>query len=98
MPRPLDLVPMTSWTIVMTCGVVSIDRSLAHQPVLSAIMLWFAAGVWVFLTGALGCRWFPARPDVARSRVARRTDDRGRDGCALPRLLARASRRSRVRR
>jgi hypothetical protein len=46
--------PTTSWTIVMTSGVVSIDLALAHQPVLSAIMLWFAAGVWVFLTGVLG--------------------------------------------
>jgi hypothetical protein len=54
MLRLFDLVPTTSWTIVMTCGVVSIDLSLAHQPVLSAIMLWFAAGVWAFLTGALG--------------------------------------------
>lgn len=49
-----DLVPTPSWTIVMTCGVVSIDLSLAHQPVLSAILLWFTAAVWVLLTCALG--------------------------------------------
>jgi tellurite resistance protein TehA-like permease len=50
----LELIPTASWTIVMTCGVVSIDLSANHQAVLSAIMFWFAAAVWVLLMGALG--------------------------------------------
>lgn len=33
----------------MTCGVVSLDLKADHQPVLSAILLWFAAAVWLFL-------------------------------------------------
>jgi hypothetical protein len=53
-PQLFELVPTTSWTIVMTCGVVSIDLAAEHQPVLSAIMLWFAGAVWLLLTGALG--------------------------------------------
>jgi hypothetical protein len=36
--RPSDLVPTTAWTIVMTCGVVSIDLSANHQALLSATM------------------------------------------------------------
>ncbi|WP_127503929.1 hypothetical protein [Actinoplanes solisilvae] len=59
-------VPTTSWTIVMTCGVVSIDLSLAHQPVLSAILLWFAAAVWVLLTGVLGLPLIFERGRLAR--------------------------------
>ena len=54
----LGPVPSTSWAIVMTCGIVSTDLSAVHQPVLSAILLWFAAGVWVFLAGALGVPLF----------------------------------------
>jgi hypothetical protein len=52
--RWLTRVPPTSWTIVMTCGVVSINLFNDDQPLLSAIMLWFTAAVWVFLTVALG--------------------------------------------
>jgi hypothetical protein len=53
-PRLFTLVPTSSWAIVMTCGVVSIDLAAVHQRVLSAILLWFAAAVWVLLTAALG--------------------------------------------
>jgi tellurite resistance protein TehA-like permease len=52
--RLFAVMPTTSWTIVMTCGVVSIDLSSDHEPVLSAIMFWFAAAVWVVLMAALG--------------------------------------------
>jgi hypothetical protein len=45
--------PASSWTIVMTCGVVSIDLATVHQALLSAILFWFTAAVWIFLTGAL---------------------------------------------
>jgi tellurite resistance protein TehA-like permease len=50
----LDRIPPASWTIVMACGVVSIDLSAVHQPVLSAIMLWLAAGIWLLLAAVLG--------------------------------------------
>ncbi len=40
----------------MGSGIVSIDLHSAHQPVLSAIMLWFAAGVWLLLAVMLGMR------------------------------------------
>jgi tellurite resistance protein TehA-like permease len=49
-----DLIPPASWTIVMSCGVVSIDLHDVHQPVLSAILLWFAAAVWLLLAVVLG--------------------------------------------
>jgi tellurite resistance protein TehA-like permease len=52
--HPFDLVPTTSWTIVMTCGVVSLDLSADHQATLSAIMFGLTAAVWVLLMGALG--------------------------------------------
>jgi len=42
----------------MTCGIVSTALYADHQPVLSAILLWFAAAVWVFLAGALGVPLF----------------------------------------
>jgi tellurite resistance protein TehA-like permease len=42
-------VPPASWTIVMASGVVSIDLSRDHQVVLSAILAWFAALVWLSL-------------------------------------------------
>jgi hypothetical protein len=57
-PPLFELVPTTSWTIVMTCGVVSIDLTADQQPVLSAIMFWSAASVWVLLMGALGVPLF----------------------------------------
>ena len=57
-PHLSELVPMTSWTIVMTCGVVSIDLSADHQGVLSALLFWFAAAVWVLLMGALAVPLF----------------------------------------
>ncbi len=48
-----DLTPPASWTIVMACGVVSIDLNAVHQPVLSAIMLWFAVAAWLLLAVVL---------------------------------------------
>ena len=46
-------VPPASWTIVMASGVVSIDLSRDHQVVLSAILAWFAALVWLSLAVTL---------------------------------------------
>jgi hypothetical protein len=31
----------------MGSGIVSVDLSSGHQQVLSAVMLWFAAGAWL---------------------------------------------------
>jgi hypothetical protein len=42
--------------IVLGCGIVSVDLYSHHQPVLSAIMLWFAAGVWLLLAVILSMR------------------------------------------
>ena len=49
MRQVLDTIPPASVGIVLGCGIVSVDLFLHHQPVLSAIMLWFAAGVWLLL-------------------------------------------------
>ena len=40
----------------MGAGIVSIDLYANHQPVLSAIMLWFAAGAWLLLAVMLSYR------------------------------------------
>ena len=53
--RLLDMIPAASWTVVMGSGIVSIDL-YSDQPVLSAIMLWFAAGAWLLLAVVLGAR------------------------------------------
>ena len=61
-PRPprmrqgLDAIPPASGEIVPGCGIVSVDLYSDHQPVLSAIMLWFAAGVWLLLAVILSMR------------------------------------------
>lgn len=52
----LDVIPTASWTVVMGAGIVSIDLDSDHQPILSAIMLWFAAGAWLLLAVVLGAR------------------------------------------
>ena len=54
MKQLLAAIPPASWAVVMGSGIVSIDLCSAHQPVLSAIMLWFAAGVWLLLAVVLG--------------------------------------------
>ncbi|NMO49969.1 hypothetical protein HH310_02000 [Actinoplanes sp. TBRC 11911] len=70
--------PATSWTIVMTCGVLSINLLNDHQRVLSVIMMWFTAAVWVFLTVVLapplavhyGRLWREAAPPAVLTIVA----------------------------
>jgi tellurite resistance protein TehA-like permease len=56
MERVLDAIPPASGAVVMACGIVSIDLYSDRQPLLSAIMLWLAAGVWLLLAVALGMR------------------------------------------
>ncbi len=56
MKQLLDVIPTASWAVVMGSGIVSIDLYSDHQLVLSAIMLWFAAGVWLLLAVVLGAR------------------------------------------
>jgi tellurite resistance protein TehA-like permease len=60
------MVPLASWTIVMSCGVVSIDLSLDHQAVLSAILQWFAAAVWLLLVAVLAAPLGGQRDRFAR--------------------------------
>jgi tellurite resistance protein TehA-like permease len=40
----------------MGSGIVAVDLHLHDQPVLSAIMMWFAAAVWLILAAMLGLR------------------------------------------
>jgi tellurite resistance protein TehA-like permease len=56
MRQVLDAIPPASGGIVLGCGIVSVDLYSHHQPVLSAIMLWFAAGVWLLLAVILSMR------------------------------------------
>jgi tellurite resistance protein TehA-like permease len=50
----------------MGSAIVSIDLYADHQPVLSAIMGWFAAGAWLLLAGVLGVRLAYQRDRFAR--------------------------------
>ena len=50
----------------MGSGIVSIDLYADHQPVLSAIMGWFAAGAWLLLAAVLGVRLACQRDRFAR--------------------------------
>jgi tellurite resistance protein TehA-like permease len=59
------VVPPASWTIVMSFGVVSIDLDIVHQPVLSAIMLWAAAAVWLLLVVVLAAPLARRRGDTS---------------------------------
>jgi tellurite resistance protein TehA-like permease len=62
----LEVIPTASWTVVMGSGIVSIDLYSDHQLVLSAIMLWFAAGAWLLLAVVLGARLVDQRDRFAR--------------------------------
>ncbi|MBE8516187.1 tellurite resistance/C4-dicarboxylate transporter family protein [Amycolatopsis sp. H6(2020)] len=61
-----DRIRPASWTIVMACGVLSIDLRAVHQPALSAILLWFTAGVWLLLAAVLGAPLVYPRDRVQR--------------------------------
>jgi tellurite resistance protein TehA-like permease len=47
--RSLTRIPPGSWTVVMGCGIVSIDLLSIGQRLASAILLWFAVAVWLVL-------------------------------------------------
>jgi len=64
--QSLAVIPTASWTVVMGSGIVSIDLYSDHQSVLSAIMLWFAAGAWLLLAVVLGARLADQRDRFAR--------------------------------
>jgi tellurite resistance protein TehA-like permease len=66
MRQLLEVIPTASWTVVMGSGIVSIDLYSDHQWVLSAIMLWFAAGAWLLLAVVLGARLVDQRDRFAR--------------------------------
>jgi hypothetical protein len=64
-------VPTPSWAIVMTCGVVSIDLATIHRHLLSTILFWLAAAVWLFLTATVApLMWREAASPVALTIVA----------------------------
>jgi Voltage-dependent anion channel len=52
--RLTGVVPPASWTVVMASGVITVDLSTVHQPVLSTVMLGLGAAVWLFLAAVLG--------------------------------------------
>ena len=54
----------------MASGIVSIDLYSDHQQVLSAILLWFAAGVWLLLAVLLGMRLTYQRDRFAREAIS----------------------------
>jgi len=62
----LDAIPPASGAVVRGSGIVSIDLYSDHRPVLSAIMLWFAAGAWLLLAVVLGARLACQRDRFAR--------------------------------
>ena len=79
MRQVLDAIPPASGAIVMASGIVSIDLYSDHQPVLSAILLWFAAGVWLLLAIMLGMRLAYQRDRFAREAISPRVHGRRRD-------------------
>ena len=70
MRQVLDAIPPASGAVVMGSGIVSIDLYSDHQPVLSAILLWFAAGVWLLLAIMLGMRLAYQRDRFAREAIS----------------------------
>ena len=56
MRQVLDAIPPASGGSSWAADIVSVDLYSHHQPVLSAIMLWFAAGVWLLLAVILSMR------------------------------------------
>jgi len=62
----LDAIPPASGAVVRGSGIVSIDLYSDHRPVLSAIMLWFAAGAWLLLVVVLGARLVHQRDRFVR--------------------------------
>ena len=70
MGQVLDAIPPASGAIVMASGIVSIDLYSDHQPVLSAILLWFAAGVWLLLAVILSVRLAYQRDRFAREAIS----------------------------
>ena len=66
MKQLLEVIPTASRTVVMGAGIVSINPYSDHQSVLSAIMLWFAAGAWLLLAVVLGARLADQRDPLAR--------------------------------
>ncbi len=70
MRRVLDAIPPASGAIVMASGIVSIDLYSDHQPVVSAILLWFAAGAWLLLAIMLGVRLAYQRDRFAREAIS----------------------------
>jgi tellurite resistance protein TehA-like permease len=54
--RVLDAVPPASGAVVMGSGILCVDLYSVGQPVVAAILLWFAAVTWLFLAAVLAQR------------------------------------------
>jgi tellurite resistance protein TehA-like permease len=52
----LDAVPPASGAVVMGSGILCVDLYSVGQPAVAAILLWFAAGTWLFLAAVLALR------------------------------------------
>jgi tellurite resistance protein TehA-like permease len=52
----LDDVPPASGAVVMGSGILCVDLYAAGQPEVAAVLLWFAAGTWLFLAAVLALR------------------------------------------
>jgi tellurite resistance protein TehA-like permease len=66
----LAAIPPASWTIVMASGIVSVDLLTDHQPVLSAILLCFAAAAWLLFAVVLGAPMVYQRGRFSREAVS----------------------------
>jgi tellurite resistance protein TehA-like permease len=66
MRQVLDAIPPASGAVVMASGLVSINLYSDNRSVLSAVTLWFAAGVWLLLAVVLGMRLAYQRDRFAR--------------------------------
>ncbi len=54
--RVLDAVPPTAATVVMGTAIICVDLSSVGQPMVGAVLLWFAVVTWLFLAAVLGMR------------------------------------------
>jgi tellurite resistance protein TehA-like permease len=52
----VDSVPPASGAVVMASGILCVDLYSVGQPVLAAILVWFAAGTWLFLAAVVVLR------------------------------------------
>jgi tellurite resistance protein TehA-like permease len=54
--RVLDAVPPAAGAVVMGSGILCVDLYTVGQPLVASVLLWFAAGSWLFLAAVLAQR------------------------------------------